>query len=74
MLNYGKIFDGLKVSNDAKVASIMKKRKLTSMLNVIDNKKNSGQNSVGWRRLTNLRRALDSFKPFGKLQLSCPKL
>ena len=69
VISYRKIFEGLRISNDAKVEKTLKKRKLKTLMNVMDDKSASGQTSKGWRRLKTLRKALDSFKPFERTRM-----
>ena len=68
-ISYDKIFEGLKISHDAKIEKTLKKRKLKTLMAVLDNKNHSGQTSKGWRRLKTLRKALDSFKPFERTRM-----
>ena len=69
VISYRKIFEGLRISNDAQVEKTLKKRKLKTLMNVMDDKSASGQTSKGWRRLKTLRKALDSFKPFERTRM-----
>lgn len=69
VISYRKIFEGLRISNDAQVEKTLKKRKLKTLMNVMDDKSASGQTSKGWRRLKCLRKALDSFKPFERTRM-----
>ena len=69
VISYRKIFEGLRISNDAQVEKSLKKRKLKTLMNVMDDKSASGQTSKGWRRLKTLRKALDSFKPFERTRM-----
>ena len=68
-ISYDKIYEGLEISHDAKVKKALKKRKLKTLMSVIDTKNHSGQTSKGWRRLKTLRVALDSFKPFERTRM-----
>lgn len=68
-ISYDKIFEGLKISHDAKIKKTLKKRKLKTLMAVLDNKNHSGQSSKGWRRLKTLRKALDSFKPYERTRM-----
>ena len=69
VISYRKIFEGLRISNDAQVEKSLKKRKLKTLLTVMDDKSASGHTSKGWRRLKTLRKALDSFKPFERTRM-----
>lgn len=69
VISYNKIFEGLRISHDAKMKKTLKKRKLRTLMNVIDDKNHSGQTSKGWRRMKTLRKALDSFKPFERTRM-----
>jgi hypothetical protein len=69
IISYDKIYEGLRISHDAKMEKALKKRKLRTLMTVIDSKNNSGQSSKGWRRLKTLRKALDSFKPFERTRM-----
>tara|TARA_B110000483_G_C17991798_1_gene463813 strand:+ start:411 stop:836 length:426 start_codon:yes stop_codon:yes gene_type:complete len=68
-ISYNKIYEGLIISHDAKIQKTLKKRKLKTLMNVINDKNASGQVSKGWRRLKTLRRALDNFKPFERTRM-----
>ena len=68
-ISYNKIFEGLRISHDARIEKALKKRKLQTLMKVMEKKSNSGQTSKGWRRLKTIRKTLDSFKPFERTRM-----
>tara|TARA_A100001015_G_scaffold208881_1_gene233793 strand:- start:529 stop:768 length:240 start_codon:yes stop_codon:yes gene_type:complete len=63
-ISYSKVMKGLILAHEKKEILTNKRRRVTSHLNVLSDHGNSSITSKGWRRLTTIRKALDSFKPF----------
>ena len=68
-ISYDKVFEGLRISHDARVKRALKKRRLKPLLSALNDRVNTGQESKGWRRLKCLRKCLDGFKPFERTRM-----
>ena len=68
-ISYDKVFEGLRISHDARVQKALKKRRLKTLFNALNDRTNTGQQSKGWRRLKCLRKCLDGFKPFERTRM-----
>ena len=60
---------GLKLAHEKKETLRNKRRRVTSHLDVLSEHGSSSITSKGWRRLTTIRKALDSFKPFNRTRM-----
>ena len=69
LISYNNIFNGLLVAHQKKDTLTTKRRRITNHLDVLAAHGNSSITSKGWRRLTTIRRALDSFKPFQRTRM-----
>lgn len=68
-LSYKGVFNTLLSSHNNKLVRSLKRRKLSSMLDVMSERKAKGMITKGWRRLVTIRKCLDGFKGFERTKM-----
>lgn len=69
IVSYKKVFEGLQTAHELTLSKQLKKRRLNSIVDILQNRKNKSHTTKGWRRLRTIRKCLDSFKPYERTKM-----